>query len=56
MKAITLSHIVIRDLRDLIEMNVHMFTALKADPWAYMPSSKGNNATSRRAVFARNKF
>jgi hypothetical protein len=55
-QAITLLHNVIKDLQDSIELDGHMFTAVKADPRAYMPQSKGNNATSRRAVFARNKF
>jgi hypothetical protein len=36
-KSITLLHNVIRDLEGLTELDVHKFTALRADPRAYMP-------------------
>jgi hypothetical protein len=55
-KAITLLHNVIRDLEGLTEVEVQKLKAVKADPKAYMPPSKKNNASSRRAVLARNKF
>jgi hypothetical protein len=35
--SITLLHNVIRDLEGLTELDVHKFTALRADPRAYMP-------------------
>jgi hypothetical protein len=55
-KSITLLHNVIRDLEGLTELDVHKFTALRADPRAYMPPSKRNNASTKEAVLARNKF
>jgi hypothetical protein len=50
-KAIKLLHNVIRDLEGLTELDVHKFTAVRADPRAYMPLS-----SSKRAVFARKTF
>jgi hypothetical protein len=55
-EAITLLHNVIRDLDGLTELDVHKFTAVRADPRAYMPPSKTKNSSSKRAVFARTKF
>jgi hypothetical protein len=55
-KAITLLHNVIRYLEGLTELDVHKFTAVRADPRAHMPPSKKNNASSKRAAFARKKF
>jgi hypothetical protein len=55
-QAITLLHSVMTDLYDSTEPDVRMFTDVKADLRPYMPQPKGNNATYRRAVFARNKF
>jgi hypothetical protein len=43
-KSVTLLHNVIRDLEGLTELDVHKLTALTADPRAYMPPSKRNNA------------
>jgi hypothetical protein len=45
-KAIILLHNIIRELQDIIEPNVQMFTAVETDPRAYIPSSKRNNASS----------
>jgi hypothetical protein len=55
-KSVTLLNDVIRGLESLTEVDLHKFTALNSDPRAYMLSSKRNNASSQRAVFARNKF
>jgi hypothetical protein len=42
--------ILFRDLEGLTELDVHKFTALRADPRAYMPPSKRNNASTKKAV------
>jgi hypothetical protein len=54
--SITLLHNDIRDLESLTELDVHKFTALRADPRAYMPPSKRNNASTKKAVLERQKF
>jgi hypothetical protein len=55
-KSITLLHNVIRDLEGLTELDVHKFTALRADPRTYMPPSKRNNASTKKALLVRKKF
>jgi hypothetical protein len=50
LKSITLLHNVIRDLEGLTELDVPKFTALRADPRAYMPPSERNNASIMKAV------
>jgi hypothetical protein len=49
-------HSVIRDFEGLTELGVQKFTGVKADPRAYVSPPKRNNASSREAVFAGNKF
>jgi hypothetical protein len=55
-KSITLLHNVIRDLEGLTELDVHKFTALRADPRAYISPSKINNTSTKKAVLAKKKF
>jgi hypothetical protein len=55
-KSITLLHNVIRGLEGLTELDVHKFTALRADPRAYMLPSKRNNASTKKAVLVRKTF
>jgi hypothetical protein len=55
-KSRTLLQNVIRDLEGLRELDVHKFTAVRADPRAYMPPSKRNNASSKKACVGKEEI
>ncbi|XP_021927033.1 putative nuclease HARBI1 [Zootermopsis nevadensis] len=55
-KAVTLLHNIIKDFESITEIDVQRFSAVRADPRAYMTTSKRNNASSRRAALTRHEF